>query len=136
MSTGKVRVRVFTDPKGEAVGETTFMVEDYIPERLEFDVTSKDKVIKAEAPVELKVAGHFLYGAPASNLQLEGDMLVGPAEGRADFPGYEFGVDDTDTSSNEGPIELCPAILPRTAGKMTVTDDNMGSEWRRILGLE
>ncbi len=106
---GTWRVRVFTDPKGEAVGETTFMVEDYIPERLEFDVTSKDKVIKAEAPVELKVAGHFLYGAPASNLQLEGDMLVGPAGGRPDFPGYEFGVDDTDTSSNERtPIENLP----------------------------
>ena len=106
---GTWRVRAFTDPKGEAVGETTFMVEDYIPERLEFDVTSKDKVIKAEAPVELKVAGHFLYGAPASNLQLEGDMLVGPAGGRADFPGYEFGVDDTDTSSNERtPIENLP----------------------------
>jgi uncharacterized protein YfaS (alpha-2-macroglobulin family) len=106
---GTWRVRVFTDPKGEAVGETTFMVEDYIPERLEFDVTSKDKVIKAEAPVELKVAGHFLYGAPASNLQLDGDMLVGPAGGRPDFPGYEFGVDDTDTSSNERtPIENLP----------------------------
>ncbi|MBA1914590.1 hypothetical protein HLX87_25925, partial [Escherichia coli] len=30
--TGTWRARVFTDPKGSAVGETTFMVEDYIPE--------------------------------------------------------------------------------------------------------
>jgi alpha-2-macroglobulin len=106
---GTWRARVFTDPKGEAVGETTFMVEDYIPERLEFDVTSKDKVIKAEAPVELKVDGHFLYGAPASNLQLEGDMLVAPADGRPGFPGYQFGVDDTQTASNERtPIDNMP----------------------------
>jgi alpha-2-macroglobulin len=106
---GTWRVRVFTDPKGEAVGETTFMVEDYIPERLEFDVTSKDKVIKADAPVELKVAGHFLYGAPASNLQLEGDMLVAPADERPGFSGYQFGVDDTETASNERtPIENLP----------------------------
>jgi alpha-2-macroglobulin len=106
---GTWRVRVFTDPKGAAVGETTFLVEDYIPERLEFDVTSKDKVIKAEAPVELKVDGHFLYGAPASNLQLEGDMLVAPSEGRPGFPGYQFGVDDTQTASNERtPIENLP----------------------------
>ncbi len=34
------------------------------------------------------------------------------------------------------PIELCPAILARTAGKTAVTDDNMGSEWRHFLGLE
>jgi len=106
---GTWRARVFTDPKREAVGETTFMVEDYIPERLEFDVTSKDSVIKAEAPVELKVDGHFLYGAPASNLQLEGDVLVAPAAERPGFAGYQFGVDDEETTSNERtPIENLP----------------------------
>jgi uncharacterized protein YfaS (alpha-2-macroglobulin family) len=107
--TGTWRVRAFTDPKGASVGETTFMVEDYVPERLEFDLTSKDKLIKAEAPVELKVDGHFLYGAPASNLQLEGDMLVAPAAGRPGFPGYQFGVADEETTSNERtPIENLP----------------------------
>ena len=75
---GTWRVRAFTDPKANSVGETTFMVEDYIPERIDFDITSKDKQIKVDAPVELKVDGHFLYGAPASDLQLEGDMLVAP----------------------------------------------------------
>jgi alpha-2-macroglobulin len=106
---GTWRVRAFTDPKGTSVGETTFMVEDYVPERLEFDLTSKDKLIKADAPVELKVDGHFLYGAPASNLQLEGDMLVAPATERPGFPGYQFGVADEETTSNERtPIENLP----------------------------
>jgi alpha-2-macroglobulin len=108
--TGTWRVRAFTDPKGSSVGETTFMVEDYIPERIEFDVSAKEKMIKAEAPVELKVAGKFLYGAPASGLQLEGDMLVAPAaSGRPGYPGYQFGVADEETSSNERtPIESLP----------------------------
>jgi alpha-2-macroglobulin len=106
---GTWRVRAFTDPKGASVGETTFMVEDYIPERLEFDLSSKDKLIKADTPVEVKVDGHFLYGAPASNLQLEGDMLVAPAAGRPGFPGYQFGVADEETTSNERtPIENLP----------------------------
>ena len=74
--TGTWRARAFTDPKGSSVGETTFMVEDYIPERVEFTLSAKEKQIKAEVPVELKVDGRFLYGAPASGLQLEGDMLV------------------------------------------------------------
>src|SRR5579864_1700510 len=60
--TGTWRVRAFTDPKGAAIGETTFMVEDYVPERIEFDISTKDKQIKADLPVELKVDGHFLYG--------------------------------------------------------------------------
>ena len=108
--TGTWRVRAFTDPKGSSVGETTFMVEDYIPERIEFDVSAKEKMIKAEVPVELKVAGKFLYGAPASGLQLEGDMLVAPAaSGRPGYPGYQFGVADEETASNERtPIENLP----------------------------
>ena len=108
--TGTWRVRAFTDPKGSSVGETTFMVEDYIPERIEFEVSAKEKMIKAETPVELKVAGKFLYGAPASGLQLEGDMLVAPAaSGRPGYPGYQFGVADEETASNERtPIENLP----------------------------
>jgi uncharacterized protein YfaS (alpha-2-macroglobulin family) len=106
---GTWRVRAFTDPKGASIGETTFMVEDYVPERLEFDLSSKDRLIKADAPVELKVDGHFLYGAPASDLQLEGDMLVAPATERPGFPGYQFGVADEETTSNERtPIENLP----------------------------
>jgi uncharacterized protein YfaS (alpha-2-macroglobulin family) len=107
--TGTWRVRAFTDPKGSSVGETTFMVEDYVPDRIEFDLSSKAKQINAGTPVELKVDGHFLYGAPASGLQLEGDMLVAPAAGRPGYAGYQFGVADDETTSNERtPIEDLP----------------------------
>src|ERR1700716_3254181 len=108
--TGTWRGRALIDPKGSSVGETSFMVEDYVPERIEFDLSSKEKQIKAEVPVELKVDGHFLYGAPASGLQLEGDMLVAPAaSGRPGYPGYQFGVADEETASNERtPIENLP----------------------------
>jgi len=34
------------------------------------------------------------------------------------------------------PIEPCPDVLARTAGKLSITDDNMGSEWLHFLGLE
>ena len=64
---------------------------------------------KLKLPVELKVDGHFLYGAPASGLQLEGDMLVAPASERPGFAGYQFGVADEETASNERtPIENLP----------------------------
>ena len=106
---GTWRVRAFTDPKASSVGETTFMVEDYIPERIEFDLSSKAKAVKVDAPVELEVDGHFLYGAPASELQLEGDLLVTQAKERPDYAGYQFGVDDEETASNERtPIENLP----------------------------
>ena len=107
--TGTWRVRAFTDPKGSSVGQTTFMVEDYVPDRIEFDLTSDARFIKADAPVELKVNGRFLYGAPASGLQLEGDMLVTTAAERPGYPGYQFGVADDETVSSERtPLEGLP----------------------------
>jgi uncharacterized protein YfaS (alpha-2-macroglobulin family) len=57
---GTWRVRAFTDPKAPAIGETTFMVEDYIPDRIEFDIKTNAKQISAEAPVELQVGGRFM----------------------------------------------------------------------------
>ena len=119
---GTWRVRAFVDPRGASVGETTFMVEDYVPERLEFDLSSSDKLIKADTPVQLRVEGRFLYGAPASNLQLEGDMLVAPAAQRPGFLGYQFGVADEETTSNERtPIENLPASDAKGAATFPVS---------------
>ncbi|HSK40243.1 MAG TPA: MG2 domain-containing protein, partial [Arenibaculum sp.] len=120
--TGTWRARAFTDPKGSSVGETTFMVEDYIPERIEFELTAKDKQIKADTPVELKVDGRFLYGAPAAGLQLEGDMLVAPAAGRPGFAGYQFGLADEETESNERtPLENLPEADERGVATFPVS---------------
>ncbi len=128
---GTWRVRAFTDPKASPVGETTFMVEDYVPERIEFDLSSKEKAIKADVPVELKVDGHFLYGAPASSLQLEGDMLVTQAEERPGYPGYQFGVDDAETASNERtPIEDLPQTDANGAAAFPVSLDKQPSSTR------
>lgn len=107
--TGTWRVRAFTDPKGSSVGETTFMVEDYVPDRIEFDLKTNAKQITPEVPVEVEVDGRFLYGAPAAGLSLEGDVLVTKAAGRPGYPGYQFGVDDEASASNERkPIEDLP----------------------------
>src|SRR6185437_9348697 len=119
---GTWRVRAFTDPKAAPVGETTFMVEDYVPERIEFDISSKEKDIRADAAVELKVDGHFLYGAPASDLQLEGDLLVAPAAERPGFAGYQFGVGDEETTSNERtPIDNLPETDAKGAATFPVS---------------
>jgi uncharacterized protein YfaS (alpha-2-macroglobulin family) len=40
-------VVAYTDPKRPPVGETTFMVEDYVPDRIEFDLTSASKEFRA-----------------------------------------------------------------------------------------
>ena len=84
--TGTWRVRAFTDPKQPAIGEASFMVEDYVPDRLEFDLASQSKSITRATPFEVTLDGRFLYGAPASNLDLEGEVVIAAAKERAGFP--------------------------------------------------
>ena len=68
--TGTYRVRAYTDPKGPSVGTTSFLVEDYVPDRMEFDLASPTgKLSQGRTPAEVTVDGRFLYGAPASNLE-------------------------------------------------------------------
>ena len=93
-STGTWRVRAYTDPKRPPVGETTFMVEDYVPDRVEFDLASPAKSIARNAAAQLSVDGHFLYGAPASNLELQGTVTIALAKERPGFAGYAFGPFD------------------------------------------
>ena len=81
-STGTWKVRVFTDPKRPAIGETSFLVEDYVPDRIEFELASKATAISKDAPVTVTVDGHYLYGAPASDLSLEGEVKIKPATER------------------------------------------------------
>jgi spermidine synthase len=38
--------------------------------------------------------------------------------------------------SSQHMIEGCPEVLARTAGSESITDDNMGTEWRHYLGME
>ena len=79
--TGTWHVQAFTDPKRPPVGETTFLVEDYVPDRIEFDLTSPAKSISQNSPADIDVAGRFLYGAPASALSLDGEMTIAAATG-------------------------------------------------------
>jgi uncharacterized protein YfaS (alpha-2-macroglobulin family) len=116
-STGTWRLRAYTDPKQAPVGETTFMVEDYVPDRIEFDLTTQAKVMPRNAPVELSVDGHFLYGAPASKLTLSGVVTIAAASDRPGFAGYNFGLADDEVSAARQEL----ADLPQTdaSGKAT-----------------
>ncbi|MCK4277194.1 MAG: alpha-2-macroglobulin family protein, partial [Phycisphaerae bacterium] len=94
--TGTYRVEVYSDPKGSPVGKTSFLVEDYVPDRLEFDLTTKATAISPTSPVEVMLDGRFLYGAPAAGLGIEGEINIAKAAERPGYPGYSFGRDASD----------------------------------------
>jgi uncharacterized protein YfaS (alpha-2-macroglobulin family) len=106
--TGTWRVRAYTDPKRPPVGEASFMVEDYVPDRLEFDLGSTAKSVAKSSPAEVTVAGRYLYGAPTSGLELEGEVVIAPAGERAGFAGYQFGMSDEEVEATRQPLEDLP----------------------------
>lgn len=125
-TTGTYRVRAFTDPKRPAIGQTSFMVEDYMPDRLEFDLASTAKQIERNKPFEITVDGRFLYGAPAAELDLEGETLIQPAKERPGYPGFTFGTRDEDeVTAEREPIDDMPQTDDKGSARISVTLDKL-----------
>lgn len=91
---GTWNLKLYADPKGKVLAEKRVLVEDFVPDRTEFDLTSASKAFGRTAPTQLNVDGRYLYGAPAAGLQLEGQIRFSPSNTLAAFPGYVFGLDD------------------------------------------
>jgi uncharacterized protein YfaS (alpha-2-macroglobulin family) len=122
-STGTWRVRAYSDPKRPAIGEATFMVEDYVPDRMEFDIAARATAVTKGKPFEVSVDGRFLYGAPASALEIGGALRVQPAAGRPGFAGYTFGSADNEDekAAIEQPLEDLPNTDAAGKAKFDVT---------------
>jgi hypothetical protein len=107
-ATGTWRVRAYTDPKGSPIGETTFMVEDYVADRVEFDLTTAAAAMPRNGAAQVNLDGHFLYGAPASNLELTGEVTIAAAKERPGFAGYSFGLADDEVTAVRQDLEDLP----------------------------
>ena len=56
------------------VASQMFLVEDFVPDRIEFDLTADKKEIAVGETANVTVDGRYLYGAPAAGLALEGEV--------------------------------------------------------------
>jgi uncharacterized protein YfaS (alpha-2-macroglobulin family) len=126
-STGTWRVRAFSDPKRPSIGDTSFMVEDYVPDRMEFDLASRAATVAKGKPFEVTVEGRFLYGAPASNLDIAGEVKIKAGAERAGFAGYQFGTEeeDGDKAATEQPLEDLPQTDAAGRAKFDVNIDKL-----------
>jgi len=96
---GSWTVRLYADPKAPALNSTSFLVEDFEPERLAFEISAELGPVSAGEVTEVSVAAKYLYGATAPGLDIEADSIVRAVPTLSDFPGYVFGrVDDTFTT--------------------------------------
>lgn len=117
--TGTWRVSAYADPKAAAIGGTTFLVEDFVPERIEVDLAAPEGVVSAGGTLAIDVDAQYLYGAPAAGLALEGETVVRPAEAVPGYAGYTFGLDDDQLTPERAPLVELP--LTGRDGRATVT---------------
>jgi uncharacterized protein YfaS (alpha-2-macroglobulin family) len=108
--TGTWRVRVHTDPKAAPIAQVAFLVEDFVPERLELKLEAATQALSPGQPGVVKVAGRYLYGPPAAGLSVEGEIAVrvSPRDVPG-FPGFKFGLADEQFSPVRKALDKLPA---------------------------
>ncbi|MFZ4807986.1 MAG: alpha-2-macroglobulin family protein [Hyphomicrobiaceae bacterium] len=117
--TGTWRVRLHADPKADPLAAAAFLVEDFQPERLELTLAAKSKAITVDEQAAIDLTGRYLYGPPADDLAIEGDIVVKPATKDLEgFAGFRFGM----AEEKIAPVRKALEGLPRTSkdGKANV----------------
>ena len=89
---GVWKVALHADPKGPALAEKTVIVEDFQPEKIDFDLTTTAKALDPADPPTVDVAARYLFGAPAGGLEVNGEAVLTTTTGIEAYPGYQFGL--------------------------------------------
>jgi alpha-2-macroglobulin len=116
--TGSWTVAAYLDPKGEPIGSVDFLVEDFVPPRVEFDLRADAALLVPQQPARVAIDARYLYGAPAGDLPGELAVTMKPAEQPFPaFPGYVWGLVQEETL----PTALDPVAFTTDAqGKASV----------------
>ncbi len=94
---GTWQIAVKADTDAAPLATSGVLVEDFLPERIDFALTLPDVIRMGDAPT-LTIDATYLFGPKAADLAIEGEALLRPTDTIAAFPGYTFGrYDDPDT---------------------------------------
>ncbi|AWN45347.1 alpha-2-macroglobulin [Methylobacterium terrae] len=117
---GTWRVSAYTDPKAPAIGEASFLVEDYVPERLDVTLIPAEAALRPGEPATVTVAARYLYGAPGAALSVGGAVAVQPASrsGIKGFEEFSTGLDDEGVAPVTA--ELDAPVATDAQGRATV----------------
>jgi len=118
---GSWRLRLYTDPEGRPIAEESFLVEDFVPERLDFVIDTAFEAFDPEGPNELDISARYLYGATAPDLTITGDIAVTPISRLAAYPGFVFGRTDDALQRIVQPIDDAPQTDADGNAVMTVS---------------
>ena len=118
---GTWRAQAYLDPKGKALGEVTFLVEDYVAEKLDLTLTPKAQALRPGEPAQIDLSARYLYGAPGSGLEVGGEVTVQAAtnSGIKGLDGWEVGLGEESIESSQ--VEMEEKAETGRDGKVMVT---------------
>lgn len=128
---GTWQVQVYTDPKKNPVAEQRFLVEDFLPERTDFSLLPAQDAIAVGRTGSVKVEGRYLYGAPASGLSLEGELVVRAKRSRKGYKAYLFGLATEEKNTAQHlPVNNIPPLNAKGESTFTIALKNTAATTR------
>ncbi len=92
--TGSWTLDILSDPEDEPLVSRTLLVEDFLPERIDFDLSLPDGPIRPGDTPPLTIDARYLFGAPGAGLVADGNVRLMARTTLDAFPGYRFGRHD------------------------------------------
>ena len=123
--TGEYRVLAYLTDATDTLGEVSFQVEDFVPQRIRAMLTTDHKILDVGTQIELDLQADFLYGAPAADLATSTEPRIIPNDQPfKDFSAYKFGRHD-----DEFRVKALPPVEGKTdesgAVKVNLTLDKL-----------
>lgn len=91
---GTWQIDIKTDPRGPALASQPVLVEDFLPERIDFNLVLSPSPLRANESPLLQIDARYLFGAPGSDLTIEGQATLRAASRVQAWSGYRFGRHD------------------------------------------
>ncbi|MBU2981349.1 alpha-2-macroglobulin family protein [Lentibacter algarum] len=103
-----------------ALASENFLVEDFLPERIDFDINLPEGALDPTQAVNTDVNAIYLFGAPAAGLKVAGRVSLRSSRTIDAFQGFSFGAYDAPTVRKSA---LLPAATTDDQGfaKLSVT---------------
>ena len=114
---GTWRLEVKADVDAAPLATRNVLVEDFLPERIDFDLRLPEGGLRAGDTPPLRVEARYLFGAPGAGLAVEGEVLLRGTDRVEGFPLYRFGRHDEAVSARSRALD--PARTD-AAGQVTL----------------
>lgn len=92
---GTWRLAIKADVDTAPLTTAKFLVEDFLPERIDFDIDLPEGPIRLATAPDMEITARYLFGAPGAGLNTEALIKLSETEVLDGFPGYRFGRYDT-----------------------------------------